>query len=140
MTNKRVRNAVSCEYNGVSFDSKLELKFAKALSEAGIKWKREPFSINLIEPFIFRGHPVKACVYQVDFIVEDYYFVEVKGFMLPEARLKMKLFKKYLVDRNITNPVYIIKTKPSKRNTGIPEVTIKQFIQIVKDEISGKNP
>jgi len=83
------------EHNGVTYHSKKEANFAAELDlrkKAGdIKgWDRQvKMSIDV------NGHHI--CNYYLDFRIfhndETVEFVEVKGFLTPEANLKMKLFE-----------------------------------------------
>lgn len=60
-TRVKVKNAVKSTYNGVSFDSLLELFTYKALKEAGIHdFGRETWTVNLIDSFKFSGIAVHS--------------------------------------------------------------------------------
>jgi hypothetical protein len=103
---------IETEYNGIVYDSALEVKEAQRLDwrkMAGeiVKWERQVV-ITIIM------HGTKLCTYRMDFVA--YYpdgskdYIECKGYKTPVWRLKRKLFQLQL---RLAEPEsrYIIKEK-----------------------------
>lgn len=103
------------EYNGITFDSNLEVVMYKLLESSDISFEYTPKSFTLIEGFLFdndsyerrmngkdefknRGHSkVRPMTYKPDFIVGDEDFiVEVKGWANETFPIRWKLFKEKL--------------------------------------------
>ena len=55
VANKKVRNARKIEYDGILFDSKLEVYCYKKLKEANLHFKYEGQKFELLSPFDFNG-------------------------------------------------------------------------------------
>lgn len=100
-------NAKRTEYNGVTYDSKLEAEYAKFLDrgqEIGrvVAWTRQV-------PFYLPG----GIVYRCDFLVfrsnGEVEFVEVKGRELPPFKMKMKL----MAEKYPEIPITIVKKVPA---------------------------
>lgn len=84
------------------------------LLEAGLKFQYEPLAITLVDEIEYplpsyqkRGKrfglaPTKdrKITYTPDFLGENW-VIETKGYFTPVARLKWKLFKKWLIDNNL---------------------------------------
>jgi len=100
------------EYNGITFDSNLEVYCYKKLIEAKIKFDYHPKSFELFEKFkanINSWNPDKRkgnllyqrtnnyqnISYTPDF-VGDNWIIETKGFVDSHDSLVLKLFKRYL--------------------------------------------
>lgn len=91
--NKRVKNAVKCEEDGIKFDSRLERYMYIQLRDLGITFKMQVV-IELIPPFRYEGKAIRPMKIIPDFYLEDHNtYVDTKGFALPEAKLKYKLLK-----------------------------------------------
>lgn len=121
--------AKKCSYDGIKFQSNLEMYMYKALKEAGIEAKYEGETFVLQEGFMFendaierqsngkgefknRGNkkilPIK---YTPDFIGEDF-ILEVKGRANETFPLRYKMFKKYVKD----NLPHVTLYKPQKQD------------------------
>ena len=115
MTNKKVKNATSLEYDGIKFRSKLEITIYKTLKEKGLNPLYEHTKcilqegFRLSKPYWCRGiaytnnkgenKKVIAITYTPDFTVEYkdcILFIESKGFQNDVFPVKRKLFLKYL--------------------------------------------
>lgn len=122
----KVKNAKKSVYDGISFDSNLELFTYKLLKTNGIEeFGRESWKVVLIEPFIFSGvaveahlktvkglkrkqvilgevtNKIRAMTYTPDFVCVDFktkkgWVIECKGWGNEQYPLKRKLFKQYL--------------------------------------------
>ena len=114
MTNKKVKNATSVEYDGIKFKSKLELTIYKALKEKGLNPLYEcnkfilqegfrpskPYYLKGICPKTANGYAkIIQITYTPDFTVEygdKILFIEAKGKQNDSYPIKRKLFLKYL--------------------------------------------
>ena len=126
-------------FRGVNYKSGLELKMAKLLYEANIKFQYEPTTFHLMEGFKFttssyerqtngkgefmdRGNkkilPIK---YTPDFI-GDNFVIETKGHANESFPLRWKMFKDYMMK----NDVDVLLFKPQSHKE------CEQVIQILK--------
>lgn len=156
--NVKVRNAVSLEWNGLTFKSKLELFTYQKLLEAGIKdFKYEEDKFQLLEPFEFNGESIegydrtidknkvkcydsvsktiRGITYLPDFtcINEDKtgWILECKGYPNDAFPLKWKMFKDHL-NKNGYN---VILYKPSNQQTVLKTIELlKQKFYDEKDK------
>ena len=114
MTNKKVKNATSTEYDGIKFKSRLEVTIYKALKEKGLYPQYECNKFILQEGFRpSKPHYVKGCcittasgyakviniTYTPDFTVKygkNTLFIEAKGKQNDTYPIKRKMFLKYL--------------------------------------------
>lgn len=122
----KVKNAVSLEYNGLKFKSKLELFTYNKLLESGLdKFKYEEVKFQLMEPFTYNNESVelkkdktydvmtnniRGITYLPDFtcINEDKtgWIIEVKGYANDGFANKWKYFKEYLVKNGYNLKLY----------------------------------
>jgi hypothetical protein len=114
-------------YNGITFASGLEKYMYKALKDAGIEFKYEGYTYELVPSFTFvnncverqsnskgdfinRGNKkVLNLKYTPDFVGVDF-IIETKGRANESFPLRWKLFKKWLHDNNDERTLY----KPQK--------------------------
>lgn len=129
---KKLINSKKISIDGIQFKSHLEGTMYKLLKENGLTFKYEGRSFLLQDSFVFkndyfarlssgkgdftqRGHKkIQPITYKPDFIVEhgDYYAViETKGLPTESYNLRMKMFKRYLNDLNITVDIFVPQTK-----------------------------
>lgn len=80
MENKKIKNATVTSYNGITFRSKLEARCAQILKENNISFEYEPLKIEYIPKFEYYGEKYRAASYTPDFLVDDKYILEIKGF------------------------------------------------------------
>lgn len=122
----KVKNAKKSVYDGLNFDSNLELFTYKTLKSNNIiDFGRESWKVTLIEPFIFSGvaieahlktikglkrkqvvlgevtNKIRAMTYTPDFVCVNFktkkgWIIECKGWGNEVYPLKRKLFKQYL--------------------------------------------
>lgn len=138
--NKKVRNAVSLEWNGLSFKSKLELFTYQKLIENNItNFKYEKDKFTLLEGFSFNNdsieqhertidnnkvklydkvvESIRPITYLPDFtcINEDKtgWIIECKGYPNDAFPLKWKMFKNHLVKNGYNVTLY----KPNNQQT-----------------------
>ena len=101
--NKKVINATEVTINGVKYRSKLEARCAQILKENNISFEYEPLNIEYIPKFEYYGEKYRAAFYTPDFIIDDKYILEIKGFPNEVYRYKKKLvLLKLLKDNNYT--------------------------------------
>jgi hypothetical protein len=124
---KRSINAGKVEYDGIQFDSKLEIYCYKKLVENLIEFKYVPTTFQVLNPFVFnstslepdkkrgellskRSSKLQGIKYTPDF-VGDKWIIETKGRMNESFPLRWKLFKKYLTDNNIKFDLFLPKNQ-----------------------------
>jgi hypothetical protein len=112
-------------YDGITFDSNLELYCYKALQEAKLDFKYTPTTYTLVPGFTFNGKSYEAdkrvgkylvlrtstmqsIKYTPDF-VGDGWIIETKGAATDVFTMRYKLFKKYLTESNIVCDLYMPK-------------------------------
>ena len=101
--NKKVINATEVTVNGVKYRSKLEARCAQILKENNISFEYEPLKIEYIPKFEYYGEKYRAAFYTPDFIVDNKYILEIKGWKTDTYRYKKKLvLLKLLKDSNYT--------------------------------------
>ena len=101
--NKKVINATEVTINGVKYRSKLEARCAQILKENNISFEYEPLKIEYIPKFEYYGEKYRAAFYTPDFIIDNKYILEIKGFPNEVYRYKKKLvLLKLLNDINYT--------------------------------------
>lgn len=91
VVNKKIINATPTEYNGIKFRSKLESRCAQLLDEANIHYDYEPFKIEYIPKFKYKGQSYRAAFYIPDFIIDNKIIIECKGWQNDVWRYKKKL-------------------------------------------------
>ena len=107
--NKKVINATEVTVNGVKYRSKLEARCAQILKENNIYFEYEPLKIEYIHKFEYYGEKYRAAFYTPDFIVDNKYILEIKGFPNEVYRYKKKLVLLKLLKDN-TYRFFEIKT------------------------------
>jgi len=128
--NQKVRNAEKINFNGIQFQSRLELYCYKKLKEHGIDFEYEPESFELIPKFEYeascfesykkgtkwlfgdKSKVVRAMRYKPDFVnLKDGWIIECKGHPNEIFPIKWKLFKYYLKQRNMDVHLYMPKNQ-----------------------------
>ena len=101
--NKKVINATEVTVNGVKYRSKLEARCAQILKENNVSFEYEPLKIEYIPKFEYYGEKYRAAFYTPDFLVDNKYILEIKGWKTDTYRYKKKLvLLKLLKDNNYT--------------------------------------
>lgn len=100
MENKKIKNATEITIDGIKYRSKLEAKCAQILKENNILFKYEPFKIEYIPKFEYYGEKYRAAFYTPDFVVDNKYILEIKGFPNEVYRYKKKLILLTLLKNN----------------------------------------
>ena len=120
--NKKVINATEVTINGVKYRSKLEARCAQILKENNISFEYEPLKIEYIPKFEYCGEKYRAAFYTPDFLVDNKYILEIKGWKTDTYRYKKKLVLLKLLKDN-TYRFFEIKTITQ----------LKQWIKQYKD-------
>ena len=107
--NKKVINATEVTINGVKYRSKLEARCAQILKENNISFEHESLKIEYIPKFEYYGEKYRAAFYTPDFIIDNKYILEIKGFPNEVYRYKKKLVLLKLLKDN-TYRFFEIKT------------------------------
>lgn len=139
--NKKVRNATTISYYGITFKSKLELYCYKKLKELNINFEYEKFTFELSPSFTFKNDSyelfkknglryfgpqrehVRSITYTPDF-VGDTWIIETKGNPNESFPIKWKLFKKYIVDNNLKIDLYMPRNQKQ----------VDEVIKIIKEK------
>jgi hypothetical protein len=123
---KKKVSSIKSEYDGIKFDSQLEVYCYKKLKEFNIDFKYTETTFTIIEGFKCTGDSYEAdkrkgsglylkskslqsLKYTPDFIVSGKFnaIIETKGLANELWPLRLKLFKKYLTDNNLKYDIYI---------------------------------
>lgn len=143
---KKVRNATKSTYNGIKFDSKLEVYTYKKLLEAHIddfKYAEEEYI--LLEKIVYPegcysvststkeitkdSEIIRPMKYTPDFTCVDHtnktgWILEVKGYSNESFPLRWKLFKHSLVNNGYNITLYLPRT----------QATVDQVVNLIKDK------
>lgn len=98
--NKKIKGATPTIVDGVQYRSKLEARCAQILKENNIPFEYEPFKLEYIPKFEYDGIKYRAAYYTPDFVVDDKYILEVKGYANDVYRYKKKLVLLKLMQQN----------------------------------------
>lgn len=89
--------------DGYTFDSKLEYHFYHKCKQLGIKVAVKPETFTVLDKFKFHAETVRAITYTPDFYLPEHnVIIETKGFPNDSFPMRLKLFKKHLVDTGRT--------------------------------------
>lgn len=129
------------EYDGKAFDSKLEVYCYKKLMEANITFEYTNTVFMLQHAFIYdrdvyepdkkrgdllskRTSKYQSIKYTPDFM-GDGWIIETKGLMSESFKLRWKMFKKCLIDKNIKFDLYLPKNQKQ----------VDQCIELIQSKI-----
>lgn len=104
------RGGTKVEYDGIIFDSKLELYCYKQLKENKIKATYEGKTFTIMDAFTYNDEKIRKAVYTPDF-VGDKFIIECKGHPNGAWPYRWKMFKYYLYRNNINIDLYIPRNK-----------------------------
>ena len=121
----RKARSIKSEYDGVKFQSNLEVYCYKALQKAGIDFKYEPTTYVLIEGFKSenvsyeadkrignllrpKSQNLQSIKYTPDFVGKDW-IIETKGAQTDVFNMRFKLFKRYLNKNGLNYTLYMPK-------------------------------
>lgn len=109
--NRKIMGATKTEWNGIKFDSQLELIAYQLLTESHIKFEfKKKFVV--VSGFRYNGIKIQDITWTPDFYFSDIgVIVDTKGYSNETAPIKIKLFKRYLFDNSLNWNVWIIKKK-----------------------------
>lgn len=100
MVNRKVINATPTIVDNVKYRSKLEARCAQILKENNILFEYEPFKIEYIPKFEYKGTKYRAAYYTPDFVIDNKYILEIKGFSTEVYKYKKKLVLLTLLKNN----------------------------------------
>jgi hypothetical protein len=98
--NKKIKGATSVIVGDTKYRSKLESRCAQILRENNILFEYEPFKIEYIPKFEYKGIKYRAAYYTPDFVVDNKYILEIKGYANDVYRYKKKLVLLKLLQTN----------------------------------------
>lgn len=131
--NRKIKNATPKEYKGICFRSKLEARSAEILDENSVSYQYEPFKIEYIPTFKYRDKTFRKAQYTPDFVIDNKYILELKGFNNDLWSYKKKLILLALMKRDNAYSFYEIRTLTQ----------LRAWIKLYKDnnlnEVNGKN-
>jgi len=133
----RKARSIKSEYDGVKFQSNLEVYCYKALQKAGIDFKYEPTTYVLIEGFKSenvsyeadkrtgslltpKSQKLQSIKYTPDFVGKDW-IIETKGAQTDVFNMRFKLFKRYLNQNGLDYTLYMPKN----------HIQIEQVIKLI---------
>lgn len=88
-------NAVKAEADNIMFDSTRERDFYSFLTKSGLQFEKQVV-MTLAKGVVYQGKKLRDVEWVPDFVFPKIrVIIDVKGMVLPEARLKMKLFLIY---------------------------------------------
>ena len=126
--NKKIRGAKKIEYNGILFDSELELAFYQNMKAYKIPFIHQKKYI-IIPTFKYRGKTIHGVTLTLDYVFKDIgLIIDTKGYPNDVFPVKMKILK-YMFSRQGKEPViWYVRVKRQ-----FPEVT-----RIILDAFNGK--
>lgn len=108
--NKKVRNAREHIVDGIKYRSGLEVYMATLLKENNLSFEYEAHTYTIFEGFTYAGVKVRPITYTPDFVLENH-IIECKGWANDVWPIKLKLFKRHLVDTNNNSYFHMPKNK-----------------------------
>lgn len=145
---KKKINSVKHTFDGINFESSLELRMHEMLKEAGIKNKYEGKRYILLDPLTYESEcfektpkrdlelkdkrKILAMTYLPDFVGPDAenpeFIIEVKGFASESFPLRWKMFKHAIMAKE--NPPMLFKP--------MSIADCKQVVEILKEKGYGR--
>ncbi len=150
VVNKKIRNAIPTEIDGIKFRSRIEAFTYCKLLENNIKdfcyecskfviadafiYGNDSYELNSKNEFKLFGEKVRGISYTPDFVcinqdTKTGWVIEVKGFATDGFQLRWKLFKKYLTDNNYNISLY----KPTNQGN------VLKCIELIKSKYYSNN-
>lgn len=132
--NRKIKNATPIEIDGIKFRSKLESRIAKLLSDENITYQYEPFKIQYIPKFKYLGTTYRAAYYTPDFVIDNKFIIECKGWQNDVWRYKKKLVLLQLINQNYKYDFYEINTITQMKNwiKSYKDGTIKKYQESIE--------
>jgi len=136
----------SLTYNGITFRSPLEIVTYKILEQSGLKFQYESVDYILQDKFVYpseiwkddnsrifkksRTTIVQPITHLPDFIIEDKFIIEVKGWQTPDFKLRRKMLLHKLLKEDDVKHYFMPSTIKSVL------LSVERIKQILKDGIS----
>jgi hypothetical protein len=122
--NKKVKNAVKSEVDGVKFDSNLERDFYFELKRNNIEFEFKHKFI-LVKDFLYDYKMVRTIVWNVDFYFKELnLIIDTKGWATDVFNLKIKLFKNMVIRENL--PIFTVLIIKNKQHFNPAIICIKE--------------
>ena len=122
--NKKVLNAKTKVFKGITFKSGLEKYFYEQCLLHKIDVKYEQYKFVLANGFKFQNESIRPITYTPDFVGLTF-IVETKGFLTEAAAIRIKLFKKHMVDNDFKEVFYM------PRNRKVVDIVINQILKTI---------
>lgn len=106
LNTKKIKNATPLTYDGIKFQSKLEVYCYKKLKDNNIKSEYETITYTVIDSFIYNNEKIRKITYTPDFVGKNF-IIECKGWMNDSFPLRWKLFKYFLYKNNLNYELYL---------------------------------
>lgn len=117
MINKKIKNATKCVYEGITFDSKLELFAYKLLKNSNIEFELKKEFI-LQEKFKYNNESIREIKSIPDFYLPNHNcIIDTKGFANDVSPLKYKMLKYSFFKQNLSIRIYICKNQKEVEDT-----------------------
>lgn len=98
--NRKIKGATPTVVDNIKYRSKLEARCSQILKENNISFEYEPFKLEYIPKFEYKGTKYRAAYYTPDFVVDNKYILEIKGYANDVYRYKKKLVLLKLLQMN----------------------------------------
>ena len=122
--NKKVRNAVKSEVDGIKFDSNLERDFYFELVRLNIPFEFK-HKFLLMEGFKYGSETIRPMKWSPDFYFKDLYLIiDTKGFSTDMAKIKIKLFKNMVIREKL--PIFTVLIIKNKQHFNPAIICIKE--------------
>lgn len=109
--NRKIKNATKLEYEGIIWDSKLELYMGKLLLGSKIIFSRQ-HTFELMPGFRYNGAAIRPIKIVVDFYIPSMGFIiDTKGYQLADNKLKVKLLKHLLYTNGTPYQIFMPSTQ-----------------------------
>ena len=109
--NRKVRNAIKVDRDGVVFDSRIEKHMYDLLTIHGIRFVFQKRYV-LQEGFRYDDEAIRAITYTVDFELPDHdMIIDTKGLRTQQGNMRIKMLKRLLSDLGRTTRIELPRTK-----------------------------
>lgn len=105
--NKKIRNATPTIIDGISFRSKIEAFTYKALKDNNLSFEYEAHKYVIQPKFTYLDEKIREITWTPDFVGETF-IIECKGWANDAFPNKLKQFKYWLYNNNLTPNIYVV--------------------------------
>lgn len=132
----KIKNASKVTYDGIDFRSKLESFMWKQLKDNKIYAEYEKHKYVLLKEFEWMGEKVREMTYTPDF-VSPTFIIECKGYPNEVWPIKLKLFKKLMVDYVMPHALYIPRNQEQCKEV-VKQILAIKALEELKQKITKK--